>query len=289
MEACNRVDAAQDASATAVLQWAQGEVPPPEVQASEMPPPLFFLPECSAEGSGPYLHVAGFPAWGAYLGSHAKAQDDHVRFIGVCLATDFHFSMHGSIHSLPLVVPWGPLMPPRGLYEMHPGTMIAHDPVQMLSWSLTSNRSSVGMKLICCCTEVDPRGGQPPRTVEVLGQGAALTIPGGLDYSDNFVVGMGVDATVPGAVPHPNPEKADVPAAPLLVIATSDAVLRFFRFACTARNSQAIIHPPRPLPRVAPTPPAATGQLSCQYPCKLGRRCCSGGLKSSGPRQCKQY
>ena len=54
---------------------------------------------------------------------------------------------------------------------------------------------------------MDEHSSGHPKTVEVLSQNAAITIPDGPHYSHNYVTGMGVDFTVAGAVHHPNPEK----------------------------------------------------------------------------------
>jgi len=98
----------------------------------------------------------------------------------------------------------------------------------------------------------------PPTLVEVLAGNRAITIPTGPAYSDNFVTGLALDFTAPGGVPHPNLEREDVAGSPLLAVATSDGVLRFYRFASTEKSLEGVVTPPLELIREAPA--FATGQ-----------------------------
>lgn len=91
-----------------------------------------------------------------------------------------------------------------------------------------------------------------------MGHLAAITIPAGPDYSDNYVVGLAVDLTALGAVPHLSPEKSDLEGAPLLAVATSDAVLRLYRLASTAKPVQGVLAPALPLIELLP-PVRASG------------------------------
>ena len=62
--------------------------------------------------------------------------------------------------------------------------------------------------------------------------------------------GLAVDLTstqVP--VLHPNPEKGDLPPSPVLIVATSDAQLRFFTLGCADESAAVVVHPPQPVPQ----------------------------------------
>ena len=54
------------------------------------------------------------------------------------------------------------------------------------------------------------------------------------------------------AVPHTDPEKDDLPASPVLLVATVDGVLRFYTFSHTDRASGRLVQPPRSVPPTAP-------------------------------------
>ena len=108
------------------------------------------------------------------------------------------------------------------------------------------------------CAEVDVKGKEPPKFLEILVDNRALKVPAGPDYTDNFVVGLGLDFTSPGSLPHPNPEKEDLAGAPLLLLATSDSALRFYRFANTQKSLDGIMCSPSPLKRPALLPPPGT-------------------------------
>ena len=99
-----------------------------------------------------------------------------------------------------------------------------------------------------------------PALLDVVEDNRALKVPAGQDYSDNFIVGMALDFTSPGAVPHPNPEKEDLEGAPLLILATSDGVLRFYRFANTAKSVEGVVRTPLILKRPSFLPPAGAVQ-----------------------------
>ena len=66
------------------------------------------------------------------------------------------------------------------------------------------------------------------------------------------MVGLAVDLTALGPVPHLSPEKSDLEGAPLLAVATSDAVLRFYRLASTAKSLQGVLAPALPLVELLP-------------------------------------
>ena len=62
-----------------------------------------------------------------------------------------------------------------------------------------------------------------------------------------------MDLTSTGvAVPHTDPEKDDLPASPVLLVATVDGVLRFYTFSHTSRASGRLVQPPRSVPSVGP-------------------------------------
>ena len=93
----------QDISPLVLLQWKHWSPgsPPEGLQVAEFNPGAAFNPEAAAVGSGPYLHVTGVPAWGAYLGAHAKANDYHIMFIGTaCLCTGFRVQGLGVLPNL---------------------------------------------------------------------------------------------------------------------------------------------------------------------------------------------
>ena len=59
---------------------------------------------------------------------------------------------------------------------------------------------------------------------------------------------MGLDlSSVALWVLHPDPEKPLLPPSPLLLVATSDAQLRFFTLAHLSRTTEGIVAPPLPL------------------------------------------
>ena len=53
-------------------------------------------------------------------------------------------------------------------------------------------------------------------------------------------------------VPNTNPEKDDLPASPVLLVATVDGILRFYTFSHTEKASSRLVQPPRPVTDVAP-------------------------------------
>lgn len=61
--------------------WEPGQLPF-QLDAAEFEMPPRILPECGGQEDGPGFHVAGVPGWSAWLGAHAKAADDHIKFIG---------------------------------------------------------------------------------------------------------------------------------------------------------------------------------------------------------------
>ena len=73
----------------------------------------------------------------------------------------------------------------------------------------------------------------------------AIKIPGGPNFSDNYVLGMALDFTCLQKVHHPNIEKPDLLGAPVLVIATSDGVLRFYSFGNTDKSTEGLLAPAR--------------------------------------------
>ena len=99
----------------------------------------------------------------------------------------------------------------------------------------------------------------PPSWEELYGlQELRLCCCAAADDSDNFVVGLGVDCASSSqvVVQHPtDPTAPDLPPQPLLLVATSDGVLRCYTFGCMAPPSGApacLVEPPQPLPE----PPA---------------------------------
>lgn len=116
--------------------------------------------------------------------------------------------------------------------------------------------------------DIDGKG--TPAVLEILADNRAIKVPAGPDYTDNFVVGLALDYTSPGAVPHPNPEKEDLNGAPLLLIATSDSMLRCYRFANTGKSLAGVMRTPLILRRPSSLPPAQG--CSChpsQFPINL--------------------
>ena len=109
--------------------------------------------------------------------------------------------------------------------------------------------------------EIDQEGKESPKYLEILADSRALKIPAGPNYSDNFIVSMGLDFTSPGSVPHPNPEREDLKGAPLLLIATSDSVLRFYRLGNTTKSLEGVMRSPLPLKRPTFLPPATKPAL----------------------------
>jgi len=81
----------------------------------------------------------------------------------------------------------------------------------------------------------------------------AIRIPNAAGYEedDNFVVGLGIDLTATGViVQHPTDETApDLPAQPLLWVATSDGVFRAYTFGSLSQ-SRSCVTEPRDLPPV---------------------------------------
>lgn len=101
--------------------------------------------------------------------------------------------------------------------------------------------------------------------MEVQGESAVL-LPFGPGDSNNFVVGLGVDLTCQEPVHHPNPEKPDLEGAPLLAVATSDQVLRFYRFASTYKPLEGVLGPALPLIQRLPVLQAAAAQGEPEKP-----------------------
>ena len=52
------------------------------------------------------------------------------------------------------------------------------------------------------------------------------------------------------AVSHPNPEQEDLPASPVLMVATVDGILRFYTFSHVDKASARLVQPPRPVPAI---------------------------------------
>ena len=52
-------------------------------------------------------------------------------------------------------------------------------------------------------------------------------------------------------VPHTNPEKEDLPASPVLLVATVDGLLRFYTLSHAEKASARLVQPPRPVPAIA--------------------------------------
>ena len=119
------------------------------------------------------------------------------------------------------------------------------------------------MSILCLhwAAEVRESDEASPTLVEVLADNRAIPIPTGPSYSDNFVTGLALDFTSSGTVPHPNPEREDVAGAPVLAVATSDGVLRFYRFADTEKPLEGLLAAPKELPREAPAFSAGGGDV----------------------------
>ena len=95
--------------------------------------------------------------------------------------------------------------------------------------------------------------------LEALSAATAIQIPAGPDFTENHVLGMAFDFTYSVSVPHPNPEKVPLLGAPLLLIATSDGVLRFYRFGSTTKGIQGVITAPKILPPAPCKPVSSPG------------------------------
>lgn len=84
--------------------------------------------------------------------------------------------------------------------------------------------------------------------LEAIGPTTAIQIPAGPDFQENHILGLAMDFTILDTVPHPNPEKEDLPGAPLLAVATTDGLLRFYRFGSTVKGIDGVIAPSCTLP-----------------------------------------
>ncbi|KAF5838366.1 hypothetical protein DUNSADRAFT_2976 [Dunaliella salina] len=80
-----------------------------------------------------------------------------------------------------------------------------------------------------------------------------LALPSGPGGEDNYVLGLAVDFCADtGPIPHPlSVEPIDLVSTPILIMATSDAVLRLYAFGHFQRQ-QPLSHPPEPLPMDTP-------------------------------------
>ena len=88
--------------------------------------------------------------------------------------------------------------------------------------------------------------------------------------SDNYVVGLGLDLTAGGAFEtyHPTEQDApDLPPQPLLLVATSDGVLRVYTFG-NYRREGCLVGAPQPAPPPPPAllPPAAAAEVAGAAP-----------------------
>ncbi|KAK9815356.1 hypothetical protein WJX72_002240 [[Myrmecia] bisecta] len=98
------------------------------------------------------------------------------------------------------------------------------------------------------------------QSVAVTDEATAIRIPFAMDDADNFVVGLGLDLTSSQVeVPHVSPEHGSLPPAPLLLVATSDGVLRLFTFGSVRRDMRGLVQAPLPL---LPPPPGMPGQAA---------------------------
>lgn len=80
----------------------------------------------------------------------------------------------------------------------------------------------------------------------------AIRIPLGPDDEDNYIVGLALDTTSQQQVHHPTDNtKDDLPACPTLLVATTDAVLRFYRFGHLQQQQSYNVQPVQ-LPAAAP-------------------------------------
>ncbi len=53
-------------------------------------------------------------------------------------------------------------------------------------------------------------------------------------------------------IPHTNSEKDDLPASPVLMVATVDGILRFYTLSHVTKASARLVQPPRPVPDISP-------------------------------------
>jgi hypothetical protein len=88
--------------------------------------------------------------------------------------------------------------------------------------------------------------------VSVTEDKLAIRIPLGPDDEDNYIVGLALDTTSQQQVHHPTDNtKDDLPACPTLLVATTDAVLRLYRFG-HLQQQQSYNMQPVQLPAAAP-------------------------------------
>ncbi|KAJ9509062.1 hypothetical protein QJQ45_001551 [Haematococcus lacustris] len=92
-----------------------------------------------------------------------------------------------------------------------------------------------------------------PSQLQVTHNNLRIALPNGPGGADNFVLGLAFSTTVDlGPLPHPlSPERPDLAAPPLLLIATSDAVLRFYALG-HQQHQASLLHTPQPLPASGP-------------------------------------
>ncbi|KAL6765830.1 hypothetical protein V8C86DRAFT_3021642, partial [Haematococcus lacustris] len=92
-----------------------------------------------------------------------------------------------------------------------------------------------------------------PSQLQVTHNNLRIALPNGPGGADNYVLGLALSTTVDlGPLPHPlSPERPDLAAPPLLLIATSDAVLRFYALG-HQQHQASLLHTPQPLPASGP-------------------------------------
>ncbi|KAK9835807.1 hypothetical protein WJX74_008389 [Apatococcus lobatus] len=98
-------------------------------------------------------------------------------------------------------------------------------------------------------TELDETA---PTHIQVTGEKSAIRIPNAGD-EENFICGLAMDFTSTGVdVPHLDPEKDDLQASPVLLVATVDGILRFYTFSHTDKTSGRLVQPPRSITSISP-------------------------------------
>jgi hypothetical protein len=88
--------------------------------------------------------------------------------------------------------------------------------------------------------------------VSVTHDKTAIRIPLGPDDEDNYIVGLAMDTTSQQQIHHPlDNTNPDLPAFPTLLVATTDAMLRFYRFGHLQQQQSPNAQPVQ-LPAAAP-------------------------------------
>ncbi|BDA49876.1 probable nuclear pore complex protein NUP98B at C-terminar half [Coccomyxa sp. Obi] len=105
------------------------------------------------------------------------------------------------------------------------------------------------------------------KAIDVTEDWSAIRIPSAMDYSDNYVTGLGIDFTSTDIhVMPPDPEASALPPSPVLLVATSDSALRLFTFAHMTKPTEGIVAPALPLSDALPLMVALEEQAEVQHP-----------------------